>query len=70
MLESKMDQQKCEASTVGDAHTEDWFAARDWVAAGERFRARPDSASQRTQGSVQNRPCGVTSKPAIGGLEL
>ena len=45
MLESTMEQQKYEASAIADAHTEDWFAARDWVAAGERFRPRQELTS-------------------------
>lgn len=45
MLESTMEQQKYEASTIAGAHTEDWFAARDWVAVGERFRPRQELTS-------------------------
>jgi hypothetical protein len=52
MLETKMDQRKYEASAIGDAHTEDWFAARDWVASGERFRPLPDSTSQKLRHSA------------------
>jgi hypothetical protein len=45
MLESTMEQQKYEAPAITGAHTEDWFAARDWVAVGERFRPRQELTS-------------------------
>ena len=62
MLETKMDQRKYEAPAIGDAHTEDWFAARDWVAVGERFRPLPDSTSQRLRRSV---PGSGLAKPKV-----
>ena len=36
---------RLERSLIDDTSIEDWFTSRDWVAAGERFRPRPDADS-------------------------
>ncbi len=46
MLETRLYRLERERSLIDDTSIEDWFTSRDWVAAGERFRARPDAVCQ------------------------
>jgi hypothetical protein len=46
MFKTRVYRLERERSLIDNTSNEDWFTSRDWVAAGERFRARPDAISQ------------------------